>query len=175
MAPAAQITSVEAIENFRARLIVYLGQMRPLLEEITHEAVQARLWIEGDQKRFWQDQFRRRYRKLEEARQELFAARLSSFQEASALHHMAVNRAQRAVAEAEEKLAAVKKWSLEIEDRTAPLTRQIDQLQSFLAIDMGGAVAYLDQVLTALAAYREVTRPGAASGKPPPGTTGGQP
>ena len=175
MASAAQITSIEAIEAFRSRLIVYLGQMRPLLEEISHEAVQARLWIEGDQQRFWQDQFRRRYRKLEEARQELFSARLSNFQEASALHHMAVTRAQRAVTEAEEKLATLKKWSLEIEDRTAPLTRQVDAFQSFLSIDMGGAVAYLDQVLAALAAYRDVARPGTASGQPPPDTTGGQP
>jgi hypothetical protein len=175
MASAAQITSVEAIESFRSRLIVYLGQMRPLLEEISHEAVQARLWLEGEQQRFWQDQFRRRYRKLEEARQELFSARLSNFQEASALHHMAVTRAQRAVAEAEDKLAAIKKWTLEIEDRTAPLTRQVDALQSFLTIDMGGAVAYLDQVLSALAAYRDVARPGGGPGNPPPGKTEGQP
>ncbi len=175
MASAAQITSVEAIETFRARLIVYLGQMRPLLEEITHEAVQARLWIEGEQQHFWQDQFRRRYRKLEEARQELFSARLSNFQEASALHHMAVTRAQRAVTEAEEKLATLRKWGLEIEDRTAPLTRQVDALQSFLTTDMGGAVAYLDQVLSALAAYREVGRPAAANSQSPSDATEGPP
>ncbi len=174
MASAAQITSIEAVESFRARLIVYLGQMRPLLEEISHEAVRVRLWIQGEQQHFWQDQFRRRYRKLEEARQELFTARLSSFQEASALQHMAVNRAERAVTEAEEKLATLKKWGLEIEDHTAPLTRQIDALQSFLTTDMGGAVAYLDQVLSALAAYRDVGRPAAAAGQPPPAAAEGQ-
>src|SRR5277367_740305 len=125
MAPAAQITSVEAIENFRARLIVYLGQMRPLLDEISHEALQTRLWIQNDQQRYWKDQMRLRHRKLEEARGELFAARLSSFQEASSLHYMAVQRAQRAVTEAEEKLGVIKKWNLELEDTAAPYTRQI--------------------------------------------------
>src|SRR5277367_2963431 len=170
MASAAQITSVEAIETFRARLVVYLAQMRPLMDEISHEALQARLWLENDQQRFWQDQFRRRYRKLEEARQELFAAKLSDLQEASALHYMAVQRAQRAVAEAENKLAVIKKWNFEIEDRTAPFTRQIDQLQGFLAQDMSRAVAFLDQVLAALAAYREVAPPGAARNPPTPGT-----
>ena len=171
MAPAAQITSVEAIENFRARLIVYLGQMRPLLEEISHEALQTRLWIQNDQQRFWQDQMRRRYRKLEEARGELFAARLSSFQEASSLHYMAVQRAQRAVTEAEEKLGVIKNWSLELEDTAAPFTRQIDMLQGFLTADMGRAVTFLDQVLEALAAYREVARPRTAD----PGTTENKP
>ena len=170
MAPAAQITSVEAIETFRARLIVYLAQMRPLLEEISHEALQTRLWIQNDQQRYWQDQMRRRYRKLEEARQELFAAKLSSLQEASSLHYMAVQRAQRSVSEAEEKLGIIKKWNLDLEDTAAPFTRQIDQLHGFLVADMGRAVTFLDQVLAALAAYREVARPGATG----PGTSENQ-
>ena len=76
----------------------------------------------------------------------------------------------RAVAEAENKLAVIKKWNFEIEDRTAPFTRQIDQLQGFLAQDMSRAVAFLDQVLAALAAYREVAPPGAARNPPTPGT-----
>ncbi|HWY31565.1 MAG TPA: hypothetical protein VNX46_12465 [Candidatus Acidoferrum sp.] len=171
MAPAAQITSVEAIENFRARLIVYLGQMRPLLDEINHEAKQTKLWIQNDQQRYWRDQMRLRYRKLEESRGELFAARLSSFQEASSLHYMAVQRAQRAVTEAEEKLGVIKKWNLELEDTAAPFTRQIELLQGFLTADMGRAVTFLDQVLEALAAYREVARPRTAE----PGTAENQP
>jgi hypothetical protein len=170
MAPAAQITSVEAIENFRARLIVYLGQMRPLLEEINHEALRTRLWLREEQQRYWQDQLRRRYRKLEEARQELFAAKLSSFQEASSLHYMAVQRAQRDVAGAEEKLGIIKKWNLQLEDTAAPFTRHVDQLQGFLIADMARAVTFLDQVLAALAAYREVPRPGS----PASGTTENQ-
>jgi hypothetical protein len=169
MAPGAQITSVEAIENFRARLIVYIGQMRPLVEEISHEALQTKLWVQNDQQRYWQDQMRRRYRKLEETRGELFSARLSSFQEASSLHYMALNRAQRAVTEAEEKLSIIKKWNLEIEDTAAPITHQIEQLHSFLVVDMGRAVAFLDQVLAALAAYREVARAGAIKPADPTG------
>jgi len=166
MAQQAQITSVEAIETFRAKLIVYLSQMRPLLEEASREAVQTRLWLQNDQRRFWGGELRRRQRKLEEAKQELFAATLSSLQEVSALHHMAVQRAQRAVHEAEAKLLLLKKWERELENRTAPLTKLVEQLQGFLVMDMGRAVAYLDQVLNALAAYRSVT-PGSAS----PGAT----
>lgn len=164
MAQQAQITSVEAIESFRASLVVYLSQMRPLLDEISREAVQTRLWVQNDRRRFWELELRRRLRKLEEARQELFNAKLSILQEASSLHYMAVQRAQRAVAEAEAKLSVIKKWNLELEDRAAPLTKQVEQLHGFLIMDMGRAVAYLDQVLDALAAYRGVTPGNARSG-----------
>lgn len=163
MPQQAQITSVEAIESFRASLIVYLSQTRPLLEEISREAVQTRLWLQNDQRRHWELELRRRQRKLEEARQELFAAKLSSLQGTSSLQYMAVQRAQQAVQEAESKLAALKKWNRELEDRAAPLTKQVEQLQGFLFMDMGRAVAYLDQVLNALAAYR-----GVASAPAPP-------
>jgi hypothetical protein len=156
MPQQAQISSVEAIESFRASLIVYLSQTRPLLEEISREAVQTRLWLQNDQRRYWEHEMRKRLRKLEEARQELFAAKLSKLQEASSLHYMAVQRAQKAVNEAEGKLAAIKKWTRELEDRAAPLTKQVEQLHGFLITDMGRAVAYLDQVLNALAAYRDV-------------------
>jgi hypothetical protein len=164
MAQQAQITSVEAIESFRASLVVYLSQMRPLLEEISREAVQTRLWVQNDRRRFWELELRRRLRKLEEARQELFNAKLSILQEASSLHYMAVQRAQRAVEEAERKMAVIKKWNLELEDRAAPMAKQVEQLHGFLIMDMGRAVAYLDQVLNALAAYRGVTPGNTRSG-----------
>ena len=34
MAGQAQITSVEALESFRADLIVYLSQMQPVIDEV---------------------------------------------------------------------------------------------------------------------------------------------
>jgi hypothetical protein len=171
MPSQAHISSVEAIESFRASLIVYLNQMRPLLEEVSREGVQTRLWLQNDQRRIWEHELRRRQRKLEEARQELFTATLSKLKEASSLHYMAVQRAQKAVEEAEGKLAAIKKWSRDLEDRAAPLTKQVEQLHGFLQMDMGRAVAYLDQVLEALAQYRDVARPAARPGpadKPEP-------
>ena len=158
MSQSAQVASVEAIENFRARLVIYLSQMRPLVDEISREAAQVRFWLQSDRQPHWQQQLRLRHRKLEEARQELFSARLSKLQEASTLHYMAVTRAKEAVLEAENKLAHIRQWNLEIEDRAAPLTRQIEQLQGFLAADMAQAVIWLNQILATLDAYREVKK-----------------
>src|SRR5271154_3028156 len=120
MAEKAQITSVEAIESFRADLIVFLGQARPALEEVGSEMTRMKLWLQDDRRVFWETELRKRSRKLEEAKQELFNATLSQLNEASALHHMAVQRGQRAVQEAEDKLKILKKWERELENHAAP-------------------------------------------------------
>ena len=156
MAENANITSIDAITAFRAALIIFLTKARPLLEETSGEIIRTRQWLENDQRRHWEGQNRLRGRKLEEARAELFNATLSKLQEASSLHYMAVQRAERAVRESEAKLGMVKKWSRDLEERTGPLVKQTDQFQTLLATDMPRAIAYLDQVIRALEAYASV-------------------
>jgi hypothetical protein len=157
MAETANITSVEAITAFRAALIVYLGKVRPLLEELGGEIIRTRQWLESDQRLHWEHQFRLRSRKLEEARAELFNARLSKLQEGSALHLMAVQRAERAVRECESKLNVIRKWTRNLEPSTAPLVKQAEQLQTFLTTDMTRGVAHLDNVIRALENYAGVS------------------
>jgi len=157
MPEKAQITSVEAIESFRAQLIVFLGQSRPVLEEAGNEMSRTRLWLQNEQRMFWENELRRRERRLEEAKQELFNAKVSSLPTGTAaLLQMTVQRAQRALHEAEAKLKLLKRWDNELDNRAAPLMKQIGQLHGFLATDMTRAVAYLDQILRTLDAYRNV-------------------
>jgi hypothetical protein len=164
MTGQAQITSVEAIESFRGKLIVYLAQARSVLDEAASELSRTRLWLQNDQRAFWDHEMRLRARKLEEAKQELFNARLSQFQDSTALQLMAVQRTQRVVQDAENHLGALKKWDRELENRAAPLMKQTEQLQGFLGNDMARAVAFLDQALKALEAYQTTAPPG--TGKP---------
>jgi hypothetical protein len=158
MGQTANITSFEAVEAFRAQLIVYLTKVRPLLEEISSEIIRLHQWLDSDQRRHWENQFRLRSRKLEEARAELFSARLSKLQEASALHYMAVQRAERAVRETESKLSMVRKWSRDLESRASPLIKQTEQYQTFLATEMPRALAHLESVIQTLESYAD-TKP----------------
>jgi chromosome segregation ATPase len=159
MAGQAQITSVEALETFRADLIVFLGQMRPVVDEVGSELVRMKSWLQNEQREHWENQARRRRRKLEEAQAELFNARLSTLQDSSILQHMAVQQTQRAVQEAEHKLARLKKWDRELENLADPLVKPVNQLQGFLAADMAKAVAYLTQVVQTLEAYKNIQPP----------------
>jgi predicted nucleic acid-binding Zn-ribbon protein len=156
MAGQAQITSVEAIESFRAELVVYLAQMKPVLDEVTSEVLHTRSWLQDDRRRFWEQELRVRARRLEDARQELFNASISRMGEAKSFQQMAVQKAQRNLQAVEDKLAVIKKWDRELDDRSAPLVKQMEQLHGFLGVEMARAVAYLDQALKALDAYKSV-------------------
>jgi hypothetical protein len=161
MSGQAQITSSAALEAFRSDLIVYLAQMAPVLDEAGGEVVRLRGWLQNEQRDYWENQARRRRRKLEEAQAELFNARLSTLQNSSIVQHMEAQKAKRAVEEAEQKLAAIKKWERELDNLAEPQLKQIDQLRGYLTTDMNKAVAFLTQVTQAVAAYAAVPTPSA--------------
>lgn len=171
MAQQAQVTSVEAIEAFRAQLVIFLSKARPSLEEVSSEVHRLRQWLQNDRRRFWEQELRLRRRKLEEAQQELFSAKLSKLQEASALQFMAVQRAKRAVQDAEAKLALLRKWEANLDSFTEPFLKQVDQTLGYLTTDMAKAVAYLAQTVKSLEAYADVA-PGPAKSTPSPAAGG---
>lgn len=155
----AQVTSVEAIAALRADLLVYLAAVKPVIDEVASEVQHTRSWLEDDRRRFWNQEMRVRSRKLEDAKQELFTATMSRMGDTASYQQMAVQRAQRAVREVEEKLTVIKKWDRDLDNRTGPLVKQMEQLHGFLTVEMAKAVAYLDQALAALAAYQNVAAP----------------
>ena len=153
MADRAQVTSVEAIESFRSSLILFLSKARPTLEEVSSDVLRMRLWLQNDQRARWESELKQRSRALERAQAELFGSRLSKLQTATAAQQMEVIRARRSVREAETKLRALRKWDRELENRSEPLLKQVDNLHGFLAGQMPKAVAYLAQVVRTLEAY----------------------
>ena len=165
MEQQAKVPSVDALENFRASLILFLSKGKPALEEVMHEVVRTRLWIENDQRNYWAREIKIRKRKLEQAQAELFSASISKIQKATAAQQMAVHHAQRSLNAAEDKMRMLKKWSRELENRADPLVKQIEQLHGFLTNDMAKAVHFLEEVVKILQSYAEVsigTRPIAA-------------
>jgi hypothetical protein len=172
MADRAQVTSIDAIDAFRARLIVYLSKTRPTLEEITGEVHRTRVWLQTDQRRIWEDQLRIRRKKLEQVQAELLSARMSRMQTPGSAQMLAVRKARDAVREAEGKVAALKHWDRELENRTEPLIRQISGLEHALVSDLPKAIAYLTQVLKSLEAYAEASAPRSRPSTPPPSGAG---
>ena len=167
MPEQAKITSVEAIQAFRSALVVYLAQMRPVLEEISSEVLRTRSWLEDDRRRFWLQEMRRRSRQLEDAQQELFTAAISQMGDTKSFQQLAVQKAQREVRAAEEKLGVLKKWDRDLDNKTGPLVKQMEQLHGFMDVEMERAVAHLDQTIGLLDAYRSVgAQPAQPTGEP---------
>lgn len=156
MADQAHVTSVEALETFRAALINYVSKARPTLEEISADVLRTRMWLENDQRLYWEGQVRRRTKELEQAQQALSSARFSSFKDGSAVELMAVQRAKRSLEEAGAKLKTLKHWNRDFGSRVEPLAKQLEKLHTVLAVDMLGAAAYLTRVIETLAAYAEL-------------------
>jgi len=163
MAESAQVSSVDAIEAFRASLLIYLGKAKPALEQVSAEVLRTRVWVQNTQRAHWELQLKLRRRKLEEARGELFNARLSQFNDSTLLHTMAVQKAQRAVDEAEAKLALLKKWSREMETRAEPLLKQLEQFHGYLTTELSKGAVQLAQIVKTLDAYTDTVPLGQSS------------
>jgi hypothetical protein len=156
MPQQAQVTALDALESFRSHLIVYISQARPALEEVTADVLRTRVWLESEQRTHWENELRKRKKVLEQAQQALFSARLGNLRNETAAELMAVQRAKRAVDEAEAKLHVVKRWAREYEARVQPLVKQMEKLHTLLSNDLVKGAAYLAEAINTLAAYAEI-------------------
>jgi hypothetical protein len=165
MPERAKVTSLEAIEDFRARLIIYRDKAGRVLDEVSDGVVRTRLWLETDRPAHWENQIRRLTRELEQRQQELFSAKLSALSESSAAQQIAVQKARRAIREAEEKMHAVKNWHRQFDHKVEPAARQVEKLRHSLGPELGRAVAWINEVSKTLGAYAELSP--AAPASPP--------
>lgn len=158
----AKVTSLEAIEAFRSRLIIYREKAGRVLDEVAEEVLRTRVWLQSDRITFWEGQIRRRQKDLEMRQQELFSAQISGMRDASFVQQQAVQKARRALQESEEKLRLVKTWTRQYDQRVEPLGKQVEKLRHNISHDLGAAVAYLNETINTLAEYSEISVSGAA-------------
>lgn len=167
MADRAQVTSVEAIESFRSALVIYLSKARPALEEMSNEVLRAKQWLQNDQRRLWEAEMKARSKKLERAKSEMFSVSMSKFQEVGAAQQLALHRAKQACEEAQQKLAMLKKWDHELDNRAQPIVKQVDQFLSFISTELPRAIVYLTQAIKSLEAYADVRMGGVSDAGTP--------
>jgi hypothetical protein len=159
MANRSNVTSVEAIDSFRASFIVYLSKARAALDEVTSDVSRARVWVQVNQRTHWESQAKHRKQLLDEAQEILLSSKMSNIRKVSASEQMAVARAKHALAEAEAKVRLIKGWDRNFENQTQPLARQMEKLHSVLSDDALNAVASLTKTLETLHAYMEMLPP----------------
>jgi hypothetical protein len=156
----AKVTSLEALENFRAKLIVYREKASRVLDEVSDDVTRTRLWLQGDRREFWQNEIRRRGRELEQRQQELFSAQLSGLRDASFGQQAAVRKCRESIRDAEAHLGHVKQWERAFDQRVESPARQVEKLRHIIGKDLGAAVPYLAEVIKTLAAYAELSPTG---------------
>ena len=159
MAEQAKVTSLDALERFRADLIVFMTTAHRCVDEAGDEVRRTRQWLQGEQRMHWEGEARRRKRVLDQAEADLYSARLSGLKDRTIVQEEAVRKAKRAMAEAEDKLRVLKKWNRDFDHHADPLVKRLEGMRYFLDHDMPKALTFLVQAQKTLEAYAEAPAP----------------
>lgn len=164
MADEAKIHSLEALESFRAALIIYQTRARRAVDSGIDEAKRVQRWVQQDQRLHWEQEIRKWDRVLERARAELMTVRMSALVDYTVMQREAVRKAERALSHAKEKLLFVKKWSRDMDTAMGPHLRRLESVREHYQHALPKATAWLHQAQITLADYAD-SRP---STSPPP-------
>jgi hypothetical protein len=159
MSNQARVSSIDALESFRSGMVQYIAKTKAALEEMSAEARRTKDWLDHDRLNHWTTQIRKRTKALEQAQQELYSANLLNPLAANALQKMGVQKAKRALVEAEEKLRIVNHWRKRFEPLANPALRQIEPMFFILGQTLPKGVVSITESIKALQAYAEVSAP----------------
>ena len=163
MADQVKVTSLDALESFRASTIVFLTKARRAVDMAIDDVRRTRQWVTVEQKLHWETQLKRRLRALEQARQELISAKFSEFNDSQTMQKMAEKKALRMVEEAETKLRNIKAWGVRYDSTFDPMLKKLESLKQYLEFDMPKSVAYLSQAQRTLEDYTRIVAPDSAA------------
>jgi hypothetical protein len=165
MAEQAKVSSIDALEAFRADLINFVEKARVALEDAEGEVRRTRTWLDVDRTGYWVSQMKLRTKQLEQAEAELYNATITRPKENHAFYKMAVLKAQRRMEEAEERIVVLKKWRQVFDNRVTPLLRQLDPMFFLVGQHLPKGIHALTESIKALQAYAEkgpIAKPAAA-------------
>jgi len=171
MSLQAKVTSVDALDTFRAGLMIFQSKARRALDDASDELRRTRMWLQHEQRTRWEGELKKRSRTLDQAVQELVSAKLSSMRDNITFQQNAVRKAKAAVAEAEEKLRHIKKWNQNFDAMADPMAKRLDGLRQFLDYNLPKGITFLVQAARTLDAYAEThepkSEPASATDAPP--------
>ena len=166
MADQARITSVDAIEDFRASLVVFSSKAKQAIDTAQDAVKKTRAWLQTEQPAFWAGQIKQRQKKLDQAQQELMSARFSEFVDSPTMQQAAVRKARAYLEEAQAGMKRTQGWAREFDRVVEPLARKLDGMRDFVETDLVQASAYLVEIQKILDAYNEL--PARVVSSPPP-------
>jgi len=175
MSGPAKVSSIDALEAFRASLIRYIEKARAALDEAESEVRRTRTWLETDRARYWEFETKKCRKRLEAAEADFYNARITRPDESHVAHKMMVARARRALEEAEQKALVVKKWSERYDNVVMPIVRQLSPCMDVINRRLPQGVHQLGEAIKLLQDYtgRVASAPMAPPVGEKPGEGGG--
>lgn len=155
MAGRARIYAVEALKAFRPALVKFAEETSSILAGADNDIAAAAIRLRTERLPYWGAEIRRRREELVRAKAKLSMKQYAPEGESRSTvdERKAVERAQRAVQEAEEKEAATRRWIRELERAQATFAGALGGLRSAVCADIPRAIGEIDRMNAALEAY----------------------
>ena len=156
MERSAQVTSIDAIREFRSALLQFGSEAEDAVVMLTLEARKAIQWLQQDRSRYWPDQTRKAQEGVVQARNDLDRCQLhygsehapSCFDQKKRLE-----RTKRRLRFCEEKVKAVKRWINTLRQELDDFDGELAKMNNWLETDLPRASAALERMLRALDKY----------------------
>ena len=162
MSTPAQITSTEAVRQFKLALEEFQVEAREAVTQLLLEMRRAVDWIEHDRARYWPHEMQRASDAVLQARNDLERCEMSIREEDKRSCYeqkLALEKAKRRLRLTEDKVRAVRRWRVAVHREADDFHGRLAKLASCLDMDLPRALATLERMAVALDRYTERAAP----------------
>jgi hypothetical protein len=174
MTDSARVTSIEALEDFKATLLAFCEEVKEAFCSVQREGDRTMSWLLREQVGRWERAVRDRQEEVMEAKNELFRKQLfhpAQERPDCIRERKAVRRAEERVREAQQKVENCKRWAHQQLPRVlGEFAGPARQLMEFVEGEPPPMVVVLERVLTNLEAYLQEAPPPAPERTGPAGS-----
>jgi hypothetical protein len=158
MKRTADVKSVDAIRDAKAALAEFRETVNVALGEANAEAQRTLWWLQNDQTTYWRSEVRRRNEKLNQAKSELYRAQLAAMDEhvRCTEQRKMVERAQRALEEAMQRVEKVKQWIRVLDRELMIYKAQCQSIARAVEVELPKAEGRLEQYRAQLDRYLQL-------------------
>lgn len=156
----ANVQSIEALQEFRARLIIFQEKLNDALMSMQEQIYHAMDWIERDRPQYWHNAQNKAFDQISQARISLETARMrkemDDFRPSLIEEKQALRDAKNRLAVCQEKIRLVQSTIARVHHEADEFRGRMSQMQRLVETDIPNMTGLLEAMLKALEAYAEV-------------------
>lgn len=155
---SADVRNIEAINDFRIALIIFIEDAQSALQMMGMELNQTSEWIEHDRPQYWKNQERVAFDRVAQTRTAYETCRMrtvAGHRPSCIEERVAYEAAKRRVQHCHEQIEVIKRWARKLSQESDEFVGRLARLQAMLEVDLPKAVARLERMSATLEEYSE--------------------
>ena len=166
MSRVAKVHDIEALKRFRLALITFAEKASSAIGEADAEVQRVAMWLENEQSTYWASELRKRHTAVIKAKDDLRYKQIfkspTGGRQSTVDEEKALAIALRRHAEAEQKIANVKKWIRQLDKESHLYRGSMQRLATTVAVDLPNAASKISRMVAALEGYVALSAPSTA-------------